>query len=136
MCTHVGNQWSHGVVIIRLRSSIWSLLHQYRDLHQPTYLYLLEDQDPTSHQVVLDFRLPVRYYRVLYSYFCLYTRHHQKSQKKLYSFRCPIALRATIFIFLVVLLSLCSSWLSLVAGLDSCFWFVVLHSMHLVVQLT
>jgi hypothetical protein len=67
MCAHVGNQRSHGVVIARLRSSVQSLLHQRRDLDQSTYLYLLEDGEPTSHQVVSDFRLPVRYYRVLYS---------------------------------------------------------------------
>jgi hypothetical protein len=43
MCTRVDNQWSHGVVIARLRSSVWSLLHQRRDLHQSSYLYLAED---------------------------------------------------------------------------------------------
>jgi hypothetical protein len=50
MCARVGNQQSHGVMIARLRSSIRSLLHQCRDLHQLTYLYLAEDQEPTSHQ--------------------------------------------------------------------------------------
>jgi hypothetical protein len=47
MCTLVGNQQSR-VVIARLRSSVQSLLHQRRDLHQSTYLYLSEDQEPTS----------------------------------------------------------------------------------------
>jgi hypothetical protein len=49
MCVHVGNQQSRGVVIARLQSSIQSLLHQHRDLYQSTYLYLLEDREPTSH---------------------------------------------------------------------------------------
>jgi hypothetical protein len=64
MCTRVGNQRSRCVVIARLRSSVRSLLHQYRYLHQPTYLYLSEDREPTPHQVVSDSRLPMRYYRV------------------------------------------------------------------------
>jgi hypothetical protein len=34
VCTRVGNQRSRGVVIARLRSPVWSLLHQRRDLHQ------------------------------------------------------------------------------------------------------
>jgi hypothetical protein len=67
MCLCVGNQRSRGVVIARLRSSVQSLLHQRRDLYQSTYLYLSEDQEPTSHQVVSDFKLPMRYYRVLSS---------------------------------------------------------------------
>jgi hypothetical protein len=49
MCTRVGNQRSRGVVIAWLRSSVRSLLHQRRDLHQSTYLYLVEDRKPTSH---------------------------------------------------------------------------------------
>jgi hypothetical protein len=52
VCTCVGNKWNHGVVIARLRSSVWSLLHQHRDLHQSTYLYLSEDQEITSHHLV------------------------------------------------------------------------------------
>jgi hypothetical protein len=67
VCTRVGNQRSRGVVIARLRSSVQSILHQRRDLYQLTYLYRTEDQEPTSHQVVSDFRLPVRYYRVSFS---------------------------------------------------------------------
>jgi hypothetical protein len=67
VCTRFGNQWSRGVVIVRLRSSVRSLFHQCRGLHQLTYLYLVEDQEPTSHQVVSDFRLLVRYYRVSFS---------------------------------------------------------------------
>jgi hypothetical protein len=67
MWTRVGNQWSRGVVIARLRPSVQSLLHQYRDLHQSIYLYLTEDREPTSHQGVSDFRLLVRYYRVSFS---------------------------------------------------------------------
>jgi hypothetical protein len=51
VCVRVGNQWSRGVVIAKLRSSVQSLLQQCRDLHQSTYFYLSKDQDPTSHQV-------------------------------------------------------------------------------------
>jgi hypothetical protein len=47
MCAHVGNQWSRGVVIARLGSSVRSLLHQHRDLHLLTYLYLAENWGPT-----------------------------------------------------------------------------------------
>jgi hypothetical protein len=86
-------------VIARLRSSVWSLLDQRRDLHQLTYLYLSEDQEPTSHQVVLDFRLPMRYYRVLSSKFFSFYQAPPKKPKILYTFCCPIALRAAIFIF-------------------------------------
>jgi hypothetical protein len=50
VCARVGNQRSRGVVIVRLQSSLQSLLHQRRDLHQSTYLYLTEDQKPISHQ--------------------------------------------------------------------------------------
>jgi hypothetical protein len=67
MCTHVGNQQRCGVVIARLRSSVRSFLHQRRDLYQPTYLYLSEDRERTSHQVVSDFRLSIRYYHVICS---------------------------------------------------------------------
>jgi hypothetical protein len=48
----VDNQRNHGVVIARLRSSVQSLLHQCQDLHQSTYLYLTEDQEPTTHHPV------------------------------------------------------------------------------------
>jgi hypothetical protein len=67
MCACVGNQQSCGVVIARLRLSVRSLLHQRQDLHQLSYLYLTEDRESTSHEVVSDFRLPVRYFCVLYS---------------------------------------------------------------------
>jgi hypothetical protein len=67
MCTRVGNQWSCGVVFARFRLSVQSLLHQRRDLYQSTYLYLSKDREPTPYQVVSDFRLPMRYYRVLSS---------------------------------------------------------------------
>jgi hypothetical protein len=67
MCACVDNQRSRGVVIARLRSSVQSLLHQHRDLLQSTYPYLAEYREPTSHQVVSDFMLPVRYFHVLYS---------------------------------------------------------------------
>jgi hypothetical protein len=51
MCVHVDNKQSCDVVIARLRSSIHSLLHQHRDLHQSTYLYLSEDRELTSHHL-------------------------------------------------------------------------------------
>jgi hypothetical protein len=67
MSVGVGNQRSRAVVIARLRSSVWSPLHQRRDLHQSTCLNLTEDREPNSHQVVSDFRLHVWYYRMPYS---------------------------------------------------------------------
>jgi hypothetical protein len=54
MCARVDNQQSHGVVIAMLQSSVQSLLHQRRDLHQSTYLYIVEDREPTSHQEAYD----------------------------------------------------------------------------------
>jgi hypothetical protein len=62
MCARVGNQQSRGIVIARLRSSVRSLLHQHQDLHQSTYLYLIEDREPTPHQdnsMKLSLPLPV-----------------------------------------------------------------------------
>jgi hypothetical protein len=44
----IDNQQSSGVVTARSQSSIWSLRHQRRDLHQSTYLYLSEDQEFTA----------------------------------------------------------------------------------------
>jgi hypothetical protein len=46
-------------VTTRVQSSIFSLRRQRRDLHESTYLYLSEDEEPTFHEVVLDFRLLV-----------------------------------------------------------------------------
>jgi hypothetical protein len=67
---------------VRVQSSIQSLSHQRRDLHQLTYLYLSEDREPTSHQVVSDFRLSMRYYHVtLVSLTIFHIEIHQKSQK-------------------------------------------------------
>jgi hypothetical protein len=38
MCARVGNQWSRGVVTVRVRTdSVRSLHHQHRDLRQSTY---------------------------------------------------------------------------------------------------
>jgi hypothetical protein len=38
VCARVGNQWSRGVVIARVRTdAVQSLCHQRRDLHQSTY---------------------------------------------------------------------------------------------------
>jgi hypothetical protein len=66
VCAHVDNQQSRGVLIARLRLSVRSLLHHRQEL-QSAYPYLVEDQEPTSHQVVSDFGLLVRYFCVLYS---------------------------------------------------------------------
>jgi hypothetical protein len=63
----INNQRSGGIVTAMVQCSVHSLLHQRRDLHHSTYLYLSEDQDSTSLQVVLDFRLPVKYYLVLFN---------------------------------------------------------------------
>jgi hypothetical protein len=78
---HVGNQQSRGIVIARLSLSVQSLLHQRQDLYQSTYLYLVEDEEPTSHQVVSDFRLPWGIIMCFVVSFYLYTKLHQKSQK-------------------------------------------------------
>jgi hypothetical protein len=51
MCACVDNQRGRGVVIARLQSSVWRLLHQRRDLPQSTYLYLVEDRESTSHHL-------------------------------------------------------------------------------------
>jgi hypothetical protein len=67
--------------------------------------------------------------------FGLYTMLQRKSQKIIH-FPLSYSPYSRNPHFLVGSLSLCSSWLSLVAGLDSCFWFVVLCTMHLVVRLT
>jgi hypothetical protein len=85
-CAHVLiTNRSCGVVIARLRSSVRSLLHQYRDFHQLTYLYLTEDREPMSHQVVSDFRLLVRYFHVLYSKFLSLYQAPPKKPKKNYT---------------------------------------------------
>jgi hypothetical protein len=39
-------------VTVRVQSFIWSHHQQRRALHQSTYLYLAEDREPISHQVV------------------------------------------------------------------------------------
>jgi hypothetical protein len=64
LIAQIDNQQSSGVVTVRVERSIQSLLHQRRDLHQSTYLYLLEDWGSTFHKVVSNFRLHVRYYHV------------------------------------------------------------------------
>jgi hypothetical protein len=59
MCACIGNHRSHRIIIARLRSSVQSLLHQHRDLHQSIYLYLSEDWELTPHQVVSDFTVAI-----------------------------------------------------------------------------
>jgi hypothetical protein len=99
MYTRVDNQRSHGIVIGRLRSSVRSLLHQCRDLHQSTYLYLMKDRAPTSYQVVSDFRLPVRYYLVSFSLVAVfsYLESTEKPTKTMFvdhfsAVLCPLSL--------------------------------------------
>jgi hypothetical protein len=78
-------------------------------------LYLLEDRDSSYYQVVLDFGFPMRYTCVSFSLFPVFMPISTEKAKKIHIFRCPITLGAANFI-LVTLLSLCPSWLSLVAG--------------------
>jgi hypothetical protein len=46
----IDNHQSGGVVTSRVQSFVQSLHHQRRDLYQSTYVYLMEDWEPTSHQ--------------------------------------------------------------------------------------
>jgi hypothetical protein len=116
MCARVGNQRSHGVVTAQVRTNtVRSLRNQCRDLLQSTYPYLSEDRDSSYYQVVSDFGFPVRYTCVSFSLFPIFILRSTEKAKKIHIFRCPITLRATNFV-LVTLLSLCPSWLSLVAG--------------------
>jgi hypothetical protein len=78
----IDNQQNGGVVAARVQSSVQSLHHQRRDLHQLTYLYLSEDQDPTSHQELSDFRLLVRYFYVpLVKFTVIHTEIYRKAPK-------------------------------------------------------
>jgi hypothetical protein len=81
----IDNQRSNGVVTARVWHSARSPHHQHQNLHHLTYLYISEDQESTSHQVVSDFRLPLRYYRVSFWFVTIFHNEiHRKSQKKLY----------------------------------------------------
>jgi hypothetical protein len=116
MCARVGNQRSRGIVTARLRTdAVRRLRHQRRDLHQSTYLYLSEDRDLSYYQVVSDFGFPVRYSCVSFSLFPVFIPRSTEKVKKIHIFRYPITLSATNFV-LVTFLSLCPSWLSLVAS--------------------
>jgi hypothetical protein len=76
----IDNEQSSGVVTARVQCFVRSLHHQHCNL-QSTYLYLSEDRHPISHQVVSDFRLPVRYYHVPLVYFSVFhTEIHRKAQ--------------------------------------------------------
>jgi hypothetical protein len=47
MCARVGNQRSHGVVTVRIRTDVvQSLRHQRRDLHQSTFPVPLRRSGP------------------------------------------------------------------------------------------
>jgi hypothetical protein len=116
VCARVGNQRSHGVVTARVQIDVVrSLHHQHRDLHQSTYPYLSEDRDSSYYQVVSDFGFPVRYTYVSFSLFSVFIPRSTEKAKKNHIFHCPITHRATNFVS-VTLLSLCPSWLSLIAG--------------------
>jgi hypothetical protein len=117
VCARVGNQLSRGVVTARVRTdAIQSLRHERRDLHQSTYPYLSKDRYSSYDQVVSDFGFLMRYTCVSFSWFPVFIpRSTEKAKKEIHIFRCPITLRAANFIS-VTLLSLCPSWLSLVAG--------------------
>jgi hypothetical protein len=116
VCARVGNQRSRGVLTARVRTdAVRSLRHQRRDLHQVTYPYLSEDRDSSYYQVVSDFGFPVRYTCVSFSLFPVFVSRSTEKAKKIHIFRCPITLRAENFVS-VTLLSLCPSWLSLIAS--------------------
>jgi hypothetical protein len=111
-CDTSDNQWSGGVVIAGF-CSFGALDHQRRVLHQSSLLYLTEDQDSTSYQVVSVIRLPMRYTRV-----SNIEDESQKSQKNFTRFDLQPSL--SLLHNLVsesVVLSSCPR-LSLVAGLD------------------
>jgi hypothetical protein len=115
VCARVGNQRNRGVVSALVRTDVvQSLHHQRLDLHQSTYPYLSEDQDSSYYQVVSDFGFSVRYTCVSFSLFPVFISRSTEKAKKIHIFRCPITLRAANFVS-VTLLSLCPSWLSLVA---------------------
>jgi hypothetical protein len=86
-------------VTARIRSSFRSLHHQCRDLHRSTYLYLLEDRYSTPHQVVSDFMVTCEVLSCAFYLVFAYLPSSNKKPKNIYTFRCPITLRAVIFIF-------------------------------------
>jgi hypothetical protein len=47
--TRIDDQRSGGVVTSGVQSFVQSLHQQRRDLYQSTYLYLVQDREPTSH---------------------------------------------------------------------------------------
>jgi hypothetical protein len=52
VCAWVGNQRSRGVVTAWVRTdAVQNLHHQHGDLHQSTYLYLLEDRDSSYYHL-------------------------------------------------------------------------------------
>jgi hypothetical protein len=108
----VGNQRSRGVVTARVRTDIVrSLRHQRRDLHQSTYPV------PLRRLGLILLSSGIRFWvsREVYLCFLFSYRDPPKKPKKIHIFRYPITFRAANFV-LVTLLSLCPSWLSLVAG--------------------
>jgi hypothetical protein len=119
MYVRVGNQWSRGVVIARVRSfcsepSSSMLRSPPIELPLP-----LGRSGLNSHQVVLDFRLPVRYYHMSFSFVTIILPSSTENAKKI-TLSTVLEPLESQFLFLVALLSSCSSWSSLVAGLDSC----------------
>jgi hypothetical protein len=116
VCAWVGNQRSRGVVTARVRAdAVRSLHHQRWDLHQSTYPVPLR----RSGLILLSSGIRFWVFREVYLcvfWFvsCFHTEIHWKSQKN-HIFHCPITPRAANFVS-VTMLSLCPSWLSLVAS--------------------
>jgi hypothetical protein len=116
VCARVGNQRSRGVVTARVRTDAGrSLRHQFEISTNRLTPYLLEDRHSSYYQVVSDFGFFVMYTCVSFSLFPVFIPRSIEKAKKIHIFRCPITLRATNFIS-ITFLSLCPSWLSLVAG--------------------
>jgi hypothetical protein len=116
LCAH--GLVTNGAVVVTARVQtdvVQSLRHQHRDLYQSTYPYLSEDRDSSYYQVVSDFGFSVRYTCVSFSLFPAFIPRSTEKAKKIHIFRCPITLRTSNFVS-VTLLSLCPSWLSLVAS--------------------
>jgi hypothetical protein len=117
VCARVGNQRRRGVVTARVRTdAIPSLRHQRRDLHQLTYPVPLGRSGLILLSSGIRFWVPVRYTCVSFSLVPVFIpRSTEKAKKKIHIFHYPITLRAANFVS-VTLLSMCPSWLSLVAS--------------------
>jgi hypothetical protein len=113
----IDNQWSSGVVTIRVRSSVRSLCHHRWDLHQSTYLYLSKDREPTPHQVGVKFQVAHEVLSCAFSLVYYLSYRDPPKSPKIYTFHYPITFWAFAnLIFKLVLLTSCPSQ-SHIAGL-------------------